>query len=86
MSGPTLKDIDLARHLLRVDFRCTRDLQDALQLLKEQLPEPAFRAYAEPIAAAIAAVGNALSNRVIAEHPELEQEIDASLATYGRIL
>lgn len=81
-----LGDIDLARHLLRVDFRCARELQDTLQLLKDQLPTQAFQVYADDIASAMAGIGRALSNRAIAEYPELEGEIDACLAKYTRYL
>ena len=81
-----LGDIELARHLVRVDFRCARELQDTLQLLQRHLPIQAFEAYANGIAVAIASIGGALSNRAIAEYPELENEIDASVVKYDRYL
>jgi hypothetical protein len=81
-----LGDIDLARHIVRTDFRCTRELQEVLYLLKGQLPQQLFDAYAHGTASAIASIGSALSNKVLAEYPELEDEIDASIAKYARYL
>jgi hypothetical protein len=79
-------DIDLARHIVRVNFRCSRELQDLMHLLKEQLPEIEYKKHAHGIAAAIAAIGDALTNKAIAAHPKLEREIEASIAKFDRYL
>lgn len=79
-------DIDLARHIVRVNFRCSRELQDLMQLLKQQLPEAEYKVQARGIATAIASMGDALMNRAVAARPELEREIEASMAKFDRYL
>ncbi|RTL47749.1 MAG: hypothetical protein EKK40_18905 [Bradyrhizobiaceae bacterium] len=50
---------DIARHLIRVNFRCSRELQEVIQLLKRQLSDKAYEPAAHKIAAAISAVRGA---------------------------
>lgn len=79
-------DIELARHVVRVNFRCSRELQDLMQLLKKRLPKQEYTAYAREIAGTIAAMGDALTEKVVASNPELKREIERSLAKYDRYL
>ena len=79
-------DRDLARHLIRINFRCSRELQDAMRILKQHLPEAAYNKQARKIAVAIAALGDALTNEALAEHPGLEVEVEKSLAQYGEFI
>ncbi|RTL47744.1 MAG: hypothetical protein EKK40_18870 [Bradyrhizobiaceae bacterium] len=79
-------DKDVARHMIRAGFRCSRELQDVMLLLKGQMPEDAYAPAAHRIAAAMAAVGDALTATALAAHPELEAEIESSLARYDRYL
>jgi hypothetical protein len=79
-------DVELARHIIRVNFRCSRELQDLMQLLKKGLPNQEYTAYARAIAGAIAAMGDALTEKAVASHPELKREIERSLAKYDRYL
>ena len=77
---------DIARHLIRVNFRCSRELQEVMLLLKQHLSDEAYEPAAHKIAAAIAAVGDALTTTALAAHPELEAEIESNLARYDRYL
>ncbi len=79
-------DKDIARHLIRANFRCSRELQEVMSLLKGQLTQDAYVSVAHKIAAAIAAVGDALTNTALAEHPDLEAEVESGLARYDRYL
>ncbi len=79
-------DKDIARHLIRVNFRCSRELQEVMLFLKQQLPEDAYAPFARKIAKAIAEVGDALTNTALAAHPDLEAEVETSLARYERYL
>ena len=79
-------DIELARHVIRTNFRCSRELQDLMYLLKQQLPETEYKVHAHSIASVIAAMGQALMDKAILGHPELNQEIEQSLAKYDRYL
>lgn len=77
---------DLARHMVRVAFQTSRDLQDLMGLLREQLTAEEYKSHAIGIAAAIAGIGDALTNKALAAHPELRAEIDEKLAKYGRFV
>jgi hypothetical protein len=79
-------DINLARHVVRVNFRCSRELQELMQLLKQELPEAEYEDYARAIASGIAAIGDALINKAVQSYPELEREIEASMAKFDRYL
>jgi hypothetical protein len=54
--------------------------------LKERCDAAEYQEYAVDIAKAIDAVSVALLNRAIKNHPELEDEIENRIATYGRYL
>lgn len=70
---------ELARHVVRVAFRAGGELEEVLRLLKQHLPADEYRDYAMGIAAAVDAINVALLNKVMAAHPDLEAEIEASL-------
>jgi len=77
-------DIDLARQMVRADFRASRELETVLRTLKANCPEDEYRDLARGIAAAIDGIGTALTRKAIEAHPELEAEIDASIREHGR--
>ncbi|MBN8981659.1 MAG: hypothetical protein J0I29_10370 [Rhizobiales bacterium] len=77
---------DLARQMIRVNFRCSRELQELMMLLKEQLSADEYKIHAKNIATAIAGIGDALTNTAISSFPELESEIETSLSKYGRFI
>ena len=79
-------EIDLAHHVTRAAFRSSRELGDLLHLLKGQLDEAEYQGYAKAIATAIAAIQFELVNKLTADHPGLEAEIEASMAKYDRML
>lgn len=79
-------DVDLARHVARAAFRSSRELGDLVPFLKERLSADEYPDYARSIASAIAAIHLDLVNKLIADHPGLEGEIEASIATHGRYL
>lgn len=77
---------DLARHLIRTAFRTTHELQDTLSLLKQHIGASEYRECASGIAAAIDAINVALINKALATYPDLEGEIETSLARYDRFI
>lgn len=79
-------DIDLAREMIRVAFATSRELQDLMALLKRQLDADEYKEHSLAIAAAIAEIGDALTNKALAACPELKDEIEAKLAKYGRYI
>ena len=79
-------NIDLARDVARTAFQSSRQLGDLLPTLKERLNPDEYQAYAKAIASAIAAIQLDLVNKVLADHPGLEAEIEASIAKHGRYI
>lgn len=77
-------DIDLARQMVRVDFKVSRELEAVLLALKARCSPEEYRELARGIAAAIDGVGTALIRQAIAAHPELAGEIDASIKEHGQ--
>jgi hypothetical protein len=77
-------DIDMARNVARAAFRSTRELGALVPLLKEK-PEPReYETYSKAIASAIADVQLGILNRLIAEHPALETEIEEAIHRTGQ--
>lgn len=78
-------DIDLARHAIRAAFRSAGELQELLKLSKERLNPEEYKDFASGIAEAIAAITFAVTNKALSSHPELQAEIEADLAAFGRL-
>lgn len=76
-------DIETARNVLRAAFRSSSELQGLLPTLKERCGPDEYKIYARRIAAAIDAIGDALINSALAEHPELKSEIEDLIAKQG---
>jgi hypothetical protein len=79
-------NIDLARHVARAAFRSSRELAELVPFLKARLGADEYSAYAKTIGSAVAAIQVDLMNKLVADHPGLEAEIEASIAKYGRYL
>jgi hypothetical protein len=79
-------NIDLARYVIRSAFRASHELSDLLPFLKSQLPAEEYKSYAKAISSAIAAIQLDILNKVTADHPGLESEIESSMAAYDRYL
>jgi hypothetical protein len=77
-------DIDVARDVVRAAFRSSSTLQDLLGTLKGRCRPEEYQDYTRSIAAAIDAIGVSLINKALAEHPELNSEIETSIAKTGR--
>jgi hypothetical protein len=77
-------DLDVARQVVRATFRSSTSLTDLLPVLKAHCPPEEYQAFARAIAAVVGEAGLQLLNRVFAEHPELEAEVDEAIARDGR--
>jgi hypothetical protein len=77
-------DIDFARDAVRASFRAGAELQELLLLSKERLAPEERKEFALGIAEAIYGIAVATMNKALAAHPELEAEIEADLAVFGR--
>jgi len=77
-------DIDVARDVVRAAFRSCSELQALLGPLKQRCLPDEYKDYARAIAGAVDGIGAALTNKVLAEHPQLITEIDQRIATHDR--
>ena len=79
-------NIDIARHIARAVFRSSRELTELIPFLKDHLSAEEHAAYSKAIGSAVAAIQLDVMNKLLADHPALESEIEANLAKYGRYL
>ncbi len=79
-------NIDLARHIARTALRSSREIGDLVPFLKDRLNPDEYSIYAKAIGSAVAAIQVDLVNKLLADHPALETEIEASITKHGRYL
>ena len=79
-----MMDKKTARQVLQAAFRSGSELEGLLRVLKEKCAVDECQAYARGIASVIDSISVALTNKVLAEHPELADEIEANLKRSGR--
>jgi hypothetical protein len=79
-------NIELAREVVRTCFRCGRELEDLMHLLKEHCVEAEYVNYARGIATAIYNVHTEVAERALGSYPELKKEIDEKVEKYGRFI
>jgi len=77
-------DIDIARHVIRTVFRSGRELEGLIPL--EHCDAQEYAIFGKGVAHALAAMTTELTNKVLSAHPELNDQIEADLAKYGRFL
>jgi CRISPR/Cas system-associated protein Csm6 len=76
---------DPAWRIIQSAFRCSAELQDLLQFLKEHGSSGEYERYRLAIAAAIDTINVQLTGKVLSARPELEHRIETELNTSGRI-
>ncbi len=79
-------DIHIARHVMRSVFRSARELEALIPLLKEHCDSEDYATYGKGVAMVLATMSTELTGKILAAHPELNKEIDADIAKYGRYL
>ena len=77
-------DKKTARQVLQAAFRSGSELEGLLRVLKEKCAADEYQAYARGIASVIDSISVTLTNKVLAEHPELADEIEANLKRSDR--
>jgi hypothetical protein len=70
--------------MIKTAFRSSSELQQFLGILKQRCSPEEYKDYSRGIAAAIDAIGVALINKALAAHPELNVEVEASIARHGK--
>ena len=78
-------DKEVAREVVRAAFRSGAELQKLLRLLKERCSPEDYKDYAKQVTMAIDDIDSALLDKVLAQFPELQDEIIAqqALAAHG---
>jgi hypothetical protein len=84
--GGLKMDIEIARHVTRSVFSCTRELGGLVPFLKEYLNADEYPTYAQALASAIYAIQHEILDKLEADHPLLKAEIEASMKKYERYL
>jgi hypothetical protein len=77
---------EIVRCILRTAFRSAAELQTLLPLIKDHCSAEEYESLRSGIATAIAAIGDEVTNRILAANPDLSSKIDAEIRTYGRLL
>ncbi|MBI3700387.1 MAG: hypothetical protein HY242_08075 [Afipia sp.] len=79
-------EVDLARHIARCVFLSSRQLSELIPILKDNCSADEYQQFTKGIATVIAHMNLELMNKICAEHPQVEKEIEADMAKYGRFL
>jgi hypothetical protein len=78
-------DKDTAWRVIQVGFKCGRDLQELLQLLKARSDASEYKQFATGIATVVDTINVQLIDRALKNHPELKKKIESDLAKAGRV-
>lgn len=79
-------DIELARQAIRAAFRSQHELSELVPSLKDRCEPNEYRDFAKAIAFALHTINVALTNTLTSIYPELEKEIEESIAKHGRYI
>ena len=79
-------DKELAREVVAAAFRSGAELEKLLVVLKQRCSPPDYKAYARQVEMAIDGIDEALLDKVLAEFPELRDEIEAQQAASRRAM
>lgn len=79
-------DRELAKHVVVTGFRSMSEVTDLLQLLKEHCTADEYSAYRSAITGLAGAIVTQVINPAFAGQPGLEQEVEASINKYLKIL
>lgn len=79
-------DKDLAREVIRTAYRSGNELENLIGVLKNGCSPEEYKLYLRQIAMAIDGIHVALVDKVLAQYPELEAEMEANLARTGKVM
>jgi len=77
-------DKEVAREVIRAAFRSGAELEKLLPMLKQHCSAEDYKDYARQVGMAIDGIDAALLDKVLAQFPELNAEIEAKMAAAGR--
>jgi hypothetical protein len=79
-------DKDLAKFVAATARRSSVELTDLVPTLKGHCDEPEYQALLKAIATATATIHFEIEKKIFAQYPELEQEFEAKIRKYGRLI
>ena len=77
-------DKETAGEVIRAAFRSGAELEKLLPVLKERCNAEDYKEYARQVGLAIDGIDAALLDKVLAQFPDLDAEIEANMARAGR--
>jgi len=77
-------DKEVAREVIRAAFRSGAELEKLLPVLKQRCSAEEYKDYARQVGMAIDGIDAALLDKVLAQFPELNAEIEAKMVAAGR--
>ena len=75
---------DVARLVVVESFRASASLGNLMPLLKEHLTSEEYATVSSALARCMGQIGLEVLNPLFVEHPELKEELDRRVHTYGR--
>ena len=79
-------DRDLAKHVIAAGFRSASVLQDLLPLLKVHCEPGEYDQYRKAISSVSFEITTEIFNQVFLQFPDLKEEVDKKIATYGKFI
>ena len=79
-------DINVARYVIRASFRSGQELETLFNLLQSHCDPNEYKTYTTAIATVVASIQLEIVNRIVASHPDLEDEMEKIISKYGRYL
>jgi hypothetical protein len=76
----------IAKHIVVCAFRAGSQLEDIIHFAKTYCDDGEYQTLLKAVATAIAGIHTEIVNDILAEHQDLEQEIEESVQKYGVII
>jgi hypothetical protein len=81
-----IMDKDLAKHIATVTFGAMSELTGLVPFLKQHCDPSEYEEYAKAIASVAGFASSELLQKIFSAQPEIEQEFDAKIAKYGKLI
>ncbi|WP_444958401.1 hypothetical protein [Microbulbifer sp. ZKSA002] len=80
-------DIEVARHVVKTAFRSSSELTNLYAFINEHCVDEALKeSLKSSLAQVIADIGYNFNKKITDIHPEVQEEIDHSIETYGFLI
>ncbi len=79
-------DQGLARHVAITTIHLSTELNSLLPILKEHCEAAEYSEFLHSIASVCGHINSVILNPIFTSHPDLQQEIEASIGKYGKAI